>query len=61
VRRHIAHASKVLSMPVTMVKMPIMRFTFVSIDSDKAVAEGSARLWPLCSVMIGTMLTHFRS
>ena len=43
-RRHIAHASKVLSMPVTMVKMPIMRFTFVSIDSDKAVAEGSARL-----------------
>jgi hypothetical protein len=27
-----------------MVKMPIMRFTFVSIDSDKAVAEGSARL-----------------
>ena len=44
-RRHIAHASKVLSMPVTMVKMPIMRFTFVSIDSDEAVAEGSARLW----------------
>ena len=60
-RRHTAHASKVLSMPVTMVKIPIMRFTFVSVDSDEAVAEGSARLWLLCSVMIGTMLTHFRS
>jgi hypothetical protein len=61
VRRHIAHANKVLSMPVTMVKIPIMRFTFVSIVSDEAVAEGSARLWLIFSVMIGTMLTHFRS
>jgi hypothetical protein len=52
VRRHIAHASKVLSMPVTMVKIPIMRFTFVSIDSDEAVAEESARLWLICSVMV---------
>jgi hypothetical protein len=46
---------------VTMVKIPIMRFTFVSIDSDEAVAEVSARLWLIYSVMIGTMLTHFRS
>ena len=36
VRRHIAHASSVLSMPVTIVKIPIMRLTFVSVDSDEA-------------------------
>ena len=33
----------------------------MSIDSDEAVAEGSARLWLIFSIMIGTMLTHLRS
>jgi hypothetical protein len=64
VRRHIAHASRVLSIPVTIVKIPIMRFIFVSVERlrgvtcpgkvvvkcpDEAAAIGSARLWLICS------------
>lgn len=45
-RRHIAQASNVLSIPVTIVNIPIMRFTFVSVERfGEAVAEGSTRLW----------------
>jgi hypothetical protein len=46
VRRHIAQASNVLSIPVTIVNIPIMRFTFVSVERfGEAVADGSTRLW----------------
>jgi hypothetical protein len=41
VRRHIAHARSVLSIPVTIVKIPIMRFIFVSVERfDEAVVKG---------------------
>ena len=36
---HIAHANKMPSIPVTIVKIPIIRFIFVSVDKfvDEAV------------------------
>ena len=34
-RRHIAQASSVLSMPVTIVKMPIIRLIFVSVGRPR--------------------------
>ena len=59
-RRHIAHARSVLSTPVTIVKIPIMRFIFVSVEKlDEAVGWGSARLWLVYSVVIREGLTHF--
>ena len=40
-RRHIAHARSVPSAPVKMVKIPIMRFIFVSVERlDEAVVKG---------------------
>lgn len=41
-RRHIAHARSVLNTPVTIVKIPIMRFIFVSVEKlDEAVVRVS--------------------
>lgn len=67
-RRHIAHASRVLSIPVTIVKMPMMRLIFVSVERprgnrasearDEAVMVGSARLWLVYRVVICALLTH---
>jgi hypothetical protein len=55
VRRHIAHASRVLSTPVIIVKIPMTRLIFVSVEMflgsrcgmclDKAVVMSSVRLW----------------
>jgi hypothetical protein len=55
VRRHIAHASKVLSSPVIIVKIPMTRLIFVSVEMflgsrcgmclNKAAVMGSVRLW----------------
>jgi hypothetical protein len=43
VRRHIAHARSVLNTPVTIVKIPIMRFIFVSVERfDEAVVISEA-------------------
>ncbi len=69
VRRHIAHASSVLSMPVTVVKIPIMRLIFVSVErprgngaaearGEAVMVVGSVRLWLVYSVVIGMLLTH---
>jgi hypothetical protein len=59
VRRHIAHARSVLNTPVTIVKIPIMRFIFVSVERfDEAVVKGLARLLLVISVSTVTWLTH---
>jgi hypothetical protein len=55
VRRHIAHASNVLSTPVTIVKIPMMRFTFVSIErDDEAVVRGQRG----CGLFVRLRLVH---